>query len=183
MQQLTVKLRLRDKHAGERNRRARAVNFAWNYCNDAQKHAFQTRRAWRDKWLSYSALAAAPQALRMNSGCIPTRSKGFAGNTKNLESRKKSAGCDTVAASLSVGCRSTPGTALLTVRRSYSAACSTPRRVCGIPSNLASRSVLVASTKTLEDVGTSTCRSRLSVRTALRILVLGSTWGSIRWPD
>jgi putative transposase len=59
MQQLTAKLRLRDKRAVELNRQARAVNFAWNYCNDAQKHTFQTRRAWRDKWLSYSALAAA----------------------------------------------------------------------------------------------------------------------------
>jgi putative transposase len=59
MQQLTVKLRLRDKHAGELNWQARAVNFVWNCCNDAQKHAFQTRRAWRDKWLSCSALAAA----------------------------------------------------------------------------------------------------------------------------
>jgi putative transposase len=59
MQPLTIKLRVRDKHAAELSRQARAVNFVWNYCNDAQKHAFQTRRAWRDKWLSCSALAAA----------------------------------------------------------------------------------------------------------------------------
>jgi putative transposase len=55
--QLTIKLRLRDKHAAELNRQARAVSFVWNYCNDAQKHAFNTRWAWREKWLSYAALA------------------------------------------------------------------------------------------------------------------------------
>jgi putative transposase len=54
--QLTIKLRLRDKHAAELNRQARAVSFVWNYCNDAQKHTFNTQRAWRDKWLSYNAL-------------------------------------------------------------------------------------------------------------------------------
>ena len=55
--QFTIKLRLRDKHAAELNRQARAVSFVWNYCNDAQKHAFNTRWAWREKWLSYAALA------------------------------------------------------------------------------------------------------------------------------
>lgn len=54
--QLTVKLRLLDKHASELNRQARAVSAVWNYCNDAQKHAFNTRWAWRDKWLSAVAL-------------------------------------------------------------------------------------------------------------------------------
>src|SRR5215468_3195080 len=57
MQQLTVKLRLRDKHAAELNRQARAVNRVWNYCNEAQRHTFETRWAWKDKWLTYRGLA------------------------------------------------------------------------------------------------------------------------------
>jgi putative transposase len=57
MQQLTVKLRLRDKHAAELNRQARAVNRVWNYCNEAQRHAFETRWAWKDEWLTYPGLA------------------------------------------------------------------------------------------------------------------------------
>lgn len=56
--QKTVKLRLRDKHAVDLNRQARAVNFVWNYCNGGQRHAFDTRWAWKDKWLSYKALAS-----------------------------------------------------------------------------------------------------------------------------
>src|SRR5262252_2645985 len=59
MQRLTVKLRLRDKHAAESNRQARAVNRVWNDCNEAQRHAFETRWAWKDKWLTYRHLARA----------------------------------------------------------------------------------------------------------------------------
>jgi putative transposase len=77
MQQLSVKLRLRDKHAAELNRQARAVNLVWNYCNDAQKHACQTRRAWRDKLLSYSALAAATARIGNIHVKIATRRKDF----------------------------------------------------------------------------------------------------------
>jgi putative transposase len=36
----------RDKHASELNRQARAVNFVWNYCNEAQRHVLR----W-DRWL------------------------------------------------------------------------------------------------------------------------------------
>jgi hypothetical protein len=46
-QTLTFKLRLRDKHAAELNRQARAVNFVWNYCNWALRHMLR----W-DRWLS-----------------------------------------------------------------------------------------------------------------------------------
>jgi putative transposase len=46
-QQLTFKFRLRDKHAAELNRQARAANVIWNYCNEAQRHMLR----W-DRWLS-----------------------------------------------------------------------------------------------------------------------------------
>ena len=51
---LTYRLRLRDKHASELNRQARAVNIVWNYCNEVQKKAAQSGR----KWLGYHDLAA-----------------------------------------------------------------------------------------------------------------------------
>jgi putative transposase len=50
--QLTYKFRLRDKHAVELNRQARAVSWVWNYCNEAQRHVLR----W-DRWLSYVDLA------------------------------------------------------------------------------------------------------------------------------
>lgn len=43
---LTYKLRLKDKHAAELNRQSRAVNFVWNYCNEAQRYAAQNNRKW-----------------------------------------------------------------------------------------------------------------------------------------
>lgn len=52
--QITVKLRLRDRHAANLNRQARAVNVVWNYCNERQRQAVRECR----RWLSYPALAA-----------------------------------------------------------------------------------------------------------------------------
>lgn len=45
--QITIRLRLRSKHAASLNRQARAVNLVWNYCNEAQRHVLR----W-DRWLS-----------------------------------------------------------------------------------------------------------------------------------
>lgn len=45
--QITIKLRLRDRHASELNRQARAVSLVWNYCNEAQRHVLRWNR-----WLS-----------------------------------------------------------------------------------------------------------------------------------
>lgn len=42
--QLTIKLRLKDRHCAELNRQARAVNLVWNYCNEAQRHMLRWGR-------------------------------------------------------------------------------------------------------------------------------------------
>ena len=88
--QLTVKLRLRDKHAAELNRQARAVNHVWNYCNDAQKHAFQTKWTWRDKWLSAAALmrltAGASEELDLHAHTLQVVCKQY---EKSRKAKKK----------------------------------------------------------------------------------------------
>lgn len=43
---LTYKFRVKDKHAAELNRQARAVNFVWNYCNETQQQAVKRGRKW-----------------------------------------------------------------------------------------------------------------------------------------
>src|ERR1700734_2871911 len=43
---LTIRLRVRDKHAAELQRQARTVNFVWNYCNEIQKKARDSQRRW-----------------------------------------------------------------------------------------------------------------------------------------
>jgi putative transposase len=45
-QVLTFKFRLRDKHAAELNRQARAVSYVWNYCNETQQKAARAKRKW-----------------------------------------------------------------------------------------------------------------------------------------
>jgi IS605 OrfB family transposase len=43
---ITVSLRLRDKHAAELSRQARAVNYVFNYCNGTQQKAVRAHRKW-----------------------------------------------------------------------------------------------------------------------------------------
>lgn len=43
---LVLKFRLRDKHARELNRQARAVNVVWNYANEMQQKAVRSGRKW-----------------------------------------------------------------------------------------------------------------------------------------
>jgi IS605 OrfB family transposase len=43
---IVLKFRLRDKHAAELNRQARAVNTVWNFCNETQQKAATSGRRW-----------------------------------------------------------------------------------------------------------------------------------------
>jgi IS605 OrfB family transposase len=45
-QTITFKFRLRDKHAAELNRQARAVSYVWNFCNETQQKAARAKRKW-----------------------------------------------------------------------------------------------------------------------------------------
>ena len=60
------------------NAQARAVNFVWNYCNNAQKHA----RAWNQKWLSGFDLntltIGSSKELGLHSGTINATCEQYA---------------------------------------------------------------------------------------------------------
>lgn len=43
---LTYKFRVKDRHAKELNRQARAVNFVWNFCEETQRHALKWGKRW-----------------------------------------------------------------------------------------------------------------------------------------
>ncbi len=43
---MQLKLRLRDKHAPDLRRQARAVNVVFDFCNETQKKAAQALRKW-----------------------------------------------------------------------------------------------------------------------------------------
>jgi IS605 OrfB family transposase len=69
-QTITIKLRLRDKHAAELNRQARAVNFVWNYCNETQQKAVRARRKWLSAFDLMKLTAGAGRHLDIHAHTI-----------------------------------------------------------------------------------------------------------------
>jgi putative transposase len=68
--QLTYKFRLRDKHAAELNRQARAVNYCWNYLNETQQKAVQSGRKWLTAVDLMQLTAGASKLLDIHSHTI-----------------------------------------------------------------------------------------------------------------
>lgn len=70
IQTVTVKIRLRDKHASELRRQARAVNFVWNYCNETQQKAVRSGRRWLSNFDLQKLTAGAGKDLGLHSHTI-----------------------------------------------------------------------------------------------------------------
>lgn len=68
--QLTYRFRLRDKHARELNRQARAVNFVWNYCNETQRKAVGSGRKWLSGYDLERLTAGTSKELDMHAHTI-----------------------------------------------------------------------------------------------------------------
>lgn len=67
---LTLKFRLKDKHAAELNRQARAVNVVWNYCNETQQKAVRSNRRWLTRFDLMGLTAGSSKLLNIHSGTI-----------------------------------------------------------------------------------------------------------------
>lgn len=76
--QLTYRFRLRDKHATELNRQARAVNFVWNYCNETQQKAARARRQWLSAFTLCRLTAGAGKELDLHAHTIQGVCKQYA---------------------------------------------------------------------------------------------------------
>jgi IS605 OrfB family transposase len=68
--QITIKLRLRDKHAVELNRQARAVNYVWNYCNETQQKAARAGKKWLSGFSLQRLTAGASKELDIHAHTI-----------------------------------------------------------------------------------------------------------------
>jgi putative transposase len=68
--QITIKLRLRDRHAAELNRQAAAVSFVWNYCNETQRHAVSWSRPWLSAFDLMKLTAGASKELDLHAHTI-----------------------------------------------------------------------------------------------------------------
>lgn len=70
MQILTIKLRVRDKHAVELCRQSRTVNFVWNYCNEIQMKAVQSGRLWLNYYDLAKLTSGSSKELDLHSDTI-----------------------------------------------------------------------------------------------------------------
>lgn len=77
MQTLTIKLRLRDKHAAELIRQARAVNFVFNYCNELSGKAWRDHRRWLSKFDLQRLTAGASKELDVHAHTIQQTCRAF----------------------------------------------------------------------------------------------------------
>lgn len=68
--QVTLKLRLRDKHASELARQARAVNVVWNYANEVQQKAVRSLRPWLSGFALMRLTAGAGKELDLHSSTV-----------------------------------------------------------------------------------------------------------------
>lgn len=67
---LTIKLRLKDKHARELQRQSQAVNLVWNYCNEGQQRAAQRNLKWFTDTDLQRLTAGAAQYLDLHAHTI-----------------------------------------------------------------------------------------------------------------
>lgn len=69
-QTITIKFRLRDKHATELARQARAVNIVWNYCNETSRKAWGRDRKWLSKYDLQNLTASSSKELDLHAHTI-----------------------------------------------------------------------------------------------------------------
>lgn len=67
---ITLKLRLRDKHAPALRRQARGVNVVFNFCNETQRKAAQARRRWLSVYDLMKLTAGAGRELDLHAHTI-----------------------------------------------------------------------------------------------------------------
>lgn len=67
---ITYKFRLRDKHAGELNRQARAVSYVWNYLNETSAKAWERDRRWLSRFDFQKLTAGASKELNLHAHTI-----------------------------------------------------------------------------------------------------------------
>ena len=70
MGKLTLRFRLRDKHAPDLNRQAREVNRVWNYCNETQQKAARARREWLSAFDLQRLTAGSSKLLGLHASSI-----------------------------------------------------------------------------------------------------------------
>lgn len=66
----TLRYRVKDKHAKELARQARAVNFVWNYCNETQRRAVARGAKWPTRYDLTGLTTGTGRELGLASGTV-----------------------------------------------------------------------------------------------------------------
>lgn len=74
----TYRFRLKDKHASELCRQARAVNFVWNFCNETQKSALRWHKKWPAGYDLSNLTAGSCRELDLHSSTVQKVCESFA---------------------------------------------------------------------------------------------------------
>lgn len=75
---ITIKLRLKDKHVSDLNRQTRAINFAWNYCNETSRKAWGRDRRWLSAYDLVRLTSGSSKILGVHAHSIQGVCKQFA---------------------------------------------------------------------------------------------------------
>lgn len=78
----TYRYRVKDKHAESLSDMADSVNFIWNYCNNAQKHARQWNKPWLTHFELTSLTAGGSQFFKINTDTIGDICKTYANSRR-----------------------------------------------------------------------------------------------------
>lgn len=68
--QITIRLRLCDRHTSALNKQAAAVNVVWNYCNEVQQKAARSFRKWQSAYDLMKLTAGAGKELDLHAHTV-----------------------------------------------------------------------------------------------------------------
>lgn len=67
---ITLRMRVKDKHAAELRRQANEVNFVWNYCKETSRDAWSFNRQWLSAFDLGRLTSGSSKMLEVHSGTI-----------------------------------------------------------------------------------------------------------------
>lgn len=70
MAMITYQFRVKDKHAAELNRQARAVNVVWNFCEETQRHALKWGKKWPSSYDLQKLTAGSAEILNLHAHTV-----------------------------------------------------------------------------------------------------------------
>jgi putative transposase len=82
---VTYKFRVKDRHSAALNKKARAVNYVWNYCNDVQRQALKWGKPWPGNYEFQKLTSGTSKELGIPSDTINKVCEQYAKSRKQFK--------------------------------------------------------------------------------------------------